>query len=48
MNVLQLILLVFALVFFAIATAGVALPRVNFGWLGAACATAAFLVGAIH
>ena len=42
---LRLILLVFALVFFLLAAAGVTYSRVQFGWLGLACLTGAQFVG---
>jgi hypothetical protein len=42
-----LILYVVALVLFAVAAFGVALPRVSFGWLGAAFFTAAVLFGGL-
>jgi hypothetical protein len=42
-----LILYVFALVFFLVAAFGVVLPRVSFGWLGAAFFTAAVLFGGV-
>jgi hypothetical protein len=41
---LTFLLLFVALVFFVLATAGVNLPRVAFGWLGAAVVTVAGLV----
>ena len=44
---ITLILYVFALVCFIVAAFGVALPRVAFGWLGAAFFTAAVLFGGL-
>jgi hypothetical protein len=38
---IRLILLVFAFVLFIIAGCNISLVRVNFGWLGLACLTAA-------
>jgi len=45
MEIIRLILLVFALVFFVIASFGIGLPRITLGWLGAACFTLAVLLG---
>ena len=42
---LRLVLLVFALVFFLLATVNMNHPRVQFGWLGLACLTGAQFVG---
>lgn len=44
---LGLILMVFALVFFAVAAAGVSHPRVSFGWLGLAFWVLAILFGGV-
>ena len=39
------ILMVFAFVFFVVAAAGIALPRVNLGWVGLACWALSILLG---
>lgn len=45
MGIVALIFYVLALVLFAVAAAGIGAPRVHLGWLGAACFTAAVLLG---
>lgn len=42
------ILLVFAFVFAVIATLGIALPRVHFGWLAIAFWILSILLGGVH
>lgn len=44
MDVLVLFLVVFAIVFFAIAAAGYSYPRYHLGWLGMACLAVAMLL----
>lgn len=47
MNVLALILQVLALVLFAVAAAGIGLPRLHLGWAGAAAFTLAVILTGI-